>query len=212
MAVRNKSKSPVGEGSKIQDFRKNPKFDFRKNPRFSRKSEICAKIEDFCENSRFLRIFEGCRTQSGFTQKAFRASREPLECTGSLPGHSSRSWNEIKLARNFAESWYFRRPMVSRMQWGILHSLAFLTGERLYESSRAVNNGWRFTARTKFPNAHAALLLTWCAQVTRRAFLSLTVLIMCNTMPEEIFDSWTLPFRMTLFTCFSKHTVKPPRR
>ena len=40
----------------------------------------------------------------------------------------------------------------------------------------------------------------------------LTVLIICNKAAEEIFDSWTPPFRMTLFTCFSKHTVKPPRR
>ena len=48
--------------------------------------------------------------------------------------------------------------------------------------------------------------------LTRRAFLSLTVLIICNKAAEEIFDFWTPPFRMTLFTCFSKHTVKPPRR
>ena len=32
-------------------------------------------------------------------------------------------------------------------------ALRVVGGERLYESSRAVNNGWRFTARTKSVNS-----------------------------------------------------------
>ena len=49
-------------------------------------------------------------------------------------------------------------------------------------------------------------------EVARQPEDRLTVLIICNTMPEEIFDLWTPPFRVALFPCFSKHTVKPPRR
>ena len=129
------------------------------------------------EKSRFSWIFEFSPKLSGSHPKASRTRRMPRGSRASILERFRCPENRQK---NMEFSLFYRFSWAPPVVVWCLIALEFRTHEDilaplsqrtiwegLYESSRAVNNGWRFTARTKS---------TLQVEMTRRAFLALRVI------------------------------------